>query len=63
MEMIGQIKYIDKMGRLVIPNDLRRFCEITEQTPVEICMTSEGILIRPLEYEIVRKNCIQRSKV
>lgn len=54
--MIGQIKHIDKTGRIVIPNEIRRFCKITEHTPVEICMTSEGILIKPLEYKIVKKN-------
>lgn len=55
MEIIGQIKYVDKMGRLVIPTGLRKFYNISNKTPVEVCSTQEGILIKPLEYEVVRK--------
>ena len=56
MEIKGQIKYIDKMGRLVIPTGLRKLYNMSDKTPVEVCLTMEGILIKPLEFEIVRKD-------
>lgn len=55
MEMIGQIKYIDKLGRIVIPKEMRKFYKIENESPVEIFLTSEGILLRPLSFEVVRE--------
>lgn len=55
MEIKGQIKYIDKMGRLVIPTGMRKLYNMSDKTPVEVCLTAEGILIKPLEFEVVRK--------
>lgn len=55
MEMIGQVKYIDKLGRMVIPKEMRRFYNISNESPVEVFLTSEGILLRPLNFEIIRK--------
>ncbi|MBQ8915230.1 MAG: hypothetical protein IJ046_03525 [Clostridia bacterium] len=50
---IGIIKEFDKLGRLVIPKDLRQRFGISEK--VEIIATKEGILLRSPDYELVKK--------
>jgi len=50
---IGIIKEFDKLGRLVIPKDLRQRFGISEK--VEIIATKEGILLRSPDYELAKK--------
>ena len=57
MKKIGIIKEFDKLGRLVIPKDLReRFGLFRE---VEIVATEDGVLIKNPEYELVK---IEKAK-
>ena len=49
MEIIGIIKEIDNLGRLVIPKSLRERFGLFGK--VEIITTKEGILIRATESE------------
>ena len=50
--MVGIIKEVDKLGRVVIPKELReRFC-LNES--VEIIATEEGIVLRNPEYKLVK---------
>ncbi len=49
IEIIGIIKEIDNLGRLVIPKSLRERFGLFGK--VEIITTKEGILIRPTESE------------
>ena len=53
-QRIGIIKEIDGLGRLVIPKEYRERLHL--ESEVEILLTSEGILIRNPEYEVVRKD-------
>jgi len=45
MKPFSIIRKIDKLGRIVIPKDMRDFYGIELETPLEIIATKEGILI------------------
>lgn len=49
---VGIIKEIDKLGRIVIPKDLRERYGLTES--VEIVATEEGIFLKSPEYILVK---------
>lgn len=53
MNEIGIVKEFDKLGRLVIPKDLRERYGFVER--VEIVATAEGILLKNQEYVLVKK--------
>ncbi len=53
MNEIGIVKEFDKLGRLVIPKDLRERYGFVER--VEILATAEGILLKNQEYVLVKK--------
>lgn len=46
MRVTGIIRRVDELGRIVLPKEIRRMNGITDGTPVEICTTSEGILLK-----------------
>ncbi len=52
MTAIGIPRNVDKLGRIVIPKELRDFFKIDNGTQMEIIGTDVGILIRFPEYEI-----------
>ena len=53
MERVGIIKGFDKLGRIVIPKELRERFALNEA--VEIIATSEGVLLKNPEYQLVKK--------
>jgi bifunctional DNA-binding transcriptional regulator/antitoxin component of YhaV-PrlF toxin-antitoxin module len=53
MENIGVIKQFDKLGRLVIPKELRERYALSNG--VEIVATREGILLKSPEYVLMKK--------
>lgn len=48
-EMIGIVKDVDKMGRIIIPKYMRDRYNISEQ--VEMIAVKEGIIIRAFKNE------------
>ena len=53
-DIVGIIKEIDRLGRIVIPKELgERFCLADK---VEVVATGDGVLIRSPEYRLVRIN-------
>ena len=50
--MIGIIKEIDSLGRLVIPKEMRERFSLDKE--VEVVMTEDGILIKNPEYELTK---------
>lgn len=48
MAEIGVIKEIDRLGRIVIPKELRKRYGLTDQ--VELIATEKGILLKSQEY-------------
>lgn len=42
----GIIRRVDDLGRVVIPKELRDAMGIKEGTPLEICSTSDGIVLK-----------------
>ena len=53
MDKIGVLKEFDKLGRIVIPKELRERYGLTQT--VEIIATKEGILLKSQEYVLVEK--------
>ena len=52
MDKVGVIKEIDKLGRIVIPKEMRE--RLGFERNVEVVMTEEGILIRNSVYKLVK---------
>ena len=50
MEFLGINRYIDSLGRLVIPKEVRDLYKLYDI--VEIVPTDEGVLIRNPKYKI-----------
>lgn len=53
MDKIGVLKEFDKLGRIVIPKELRERYGLTQT--VEIIATKEGILLKSQDYVLVEK--------
>lgn len=53
MDKIGIIKEFDKLGRIVIPKELRDRYGLSKE--VEIVATADGILLKNTEYILVEK--------
>ena len=53
MIKIGVLKDVDKLGRIVIPKDLRDRYRL--EGKVEVVQTKDGILIKNPEYILVKK--------
>ena len=53
MKKIEIIKEFDRLGRIVIPKELRERFNLTGE--VEIVATEEGVLLKNKEYELVKK--------
>ena len=53
MDKIGIVKEFDKLGRIVIPKELRERYGLTGS--VEIVATKEGILLKSQDYVLVEK--------
>ncbi len=52
MKEIGIIKEFDKLGRIVIPKELRERYALNNK--VEIIATKEGLLLKSPEYFLTR---------
>ena len=50
---VGIIKEVDKLGRIVIPNEIRERFGLTES--VEIVVTEFGIVIRSPKYKLIKE--------
>lgn len=53
MEVIGILKEVDKMGRVVIPKEYRERYGLDKQ--IELIATDEGVFIRNPKYVLVEK--------
>ena len=51
-EIVGVIKEIDRLGRIVIPKELRERFALSES--VEMIATEFGVVLRNPEYKLVR---------
>ncbi|MBR6726692.1 MAG: hypothetical protein IKM08_00730 [Clostridia bacterium] len=52
-KLLGIVKEIDNLGRIVIPKEFRDRLMLEKQ--VELVLTKDGMLIRNPEYELVKK--------
>ncbi len=53
VKVIGIVKDVDKLGRVVIPKEMRTMFKIDEM--VEMIVTTKGILLRNPRYFLVNK--------
>lgn len=49
MKATGIIRKVDGLGRVVLPNELRRSLEIKYKTPLEIYVDNTDIILRKYE--------------
>ena len=49
---IGVIKEIDRLGRIVIPKEMRDRMGFGKE--VEVVLTKDGVLLRNSEYELIK---------
>ena len=61
MNKCGINKEVDKLGRIVIPKEMRELFNITER--VELVVTDEGILLRNPKYELTPRDKLNKNKV
>ena len=52
-DMVGIIKDIDSLGRIVIPKEYRERLKLDKN--VEVILTKDGVLIRNSRYELIEK--------
>lgn len=52
-ELVGIIKGFDKLGRIVIPKELRERYSLSDS--VEIIATTDGVLLKNPEYILIKK--------
>ena len=60
MDKVRIIKGFDKLGRIVIPKELRERFGLNDT--VEIIATPEGILLKNPEYYLIKKKTKQKNK-
>ncbi|MBQ4070958.1 MAG: hypothetical protein IJD51_00900 [Clostridia bacterium] len=58
-DKVGVIKEIDKLGRIVIPKELRDRYGFTNS--VEVVATEAGIILRSPEYKLVKIKASRKS--
>ena len=52
-ELVGGIKSFDKLGRIVIPKELRERFALADE--VKIVATQDGVLLKNPNYVLVKK--------
>ena len=61
MDNVGVIKEIDKLGRIVIPKEMRE--RLGFERDVEVVLTEEGVLIRNSEYKLVKVEAENKNEL
>ena len=46
--VVGVIRSLDNLGRVVIPSEFREMLGMREKQNVEIFLTNDGVLVRPV---------------
>ena len=52
-DLVGVIKEIDNLGRIVVPKEMRERLSLEKR--VEVVLTKDGVLLRNPEYELIKK--------
>ena len=58
--LVGVVKEIDGLGRLVVPKEMRSMFHIDKA--VELVLTEEGILLRSPIYKLVKREGTQAEE-
>ena len=59
-DKVGIVKEVDKLGRIVIPKELRERYGLIER--VELVATELGIVLRNPEYKLIRLDKAEKSE-
>lgn len=59
MKPTGIIRRVDDLGRIVLPKEIRRKVGISEGTPMEIFVTTEGVLLKKYYTESELSDIVQ----
>lgn len=62
MQTLRITRYLDKQGRITLPNDFRKGLELKPEEPVTLRLTPEGIFITPITQITSNYNCPDCSK-
>ncbi len=49
MKSTGMVRDIDKVGRVVIPKEIRKVLNLEDNSPIEIFIDGESIILRKYE--------------
>lgn len=60
MKKTGITRKVDDMGRIVLPIELRRNMGIDEGTALEIYLTNDGVVLRPVERPLTPEDMKNR---
>lgn len=52
MKSTGIVRYLDNLGRIVIPIELRRVYKLEKNDPVEIYVSGENIILRKYQPDV-----------
>lgn len=55
------IRKIDDLGRLVVPRDIRRKLNITENNPLEVSVSDDSIIIKKYDRTTITREVIQNA--
>ena len=55
------IRRIDDLGRLVVPRDIRRKLNITENNPLEVSVSDDSIIIKKYDRTTITREVIQNA--
>jgi len=53
MKSTGIVRKIDKLGRIVLPKELRKVFEIGDRDPIEMFITDKSIVLKKYEASCV----------
>lgn len=60
MKGFGFVREVDKLGRIVIPKELRKIYNLTRE--VEIIATEDGVLIRHPKFKVIEIEGEKKAK-
>lgn len=58
MKVLGIVRRIDDLGRIVIPKEVRKVNGWNAGTPVEMFATDEGIMVREYKTDVEKESLL-----
>jgi len=58
MKVLGIVRRLDDLGRIVIPKEVRKVNGWAAGTPVEMFATDEGIMVREYKTDVAKESLL-----